>query len=133
MLNAHLHTLIIAQIMGLYLLIMSITMIARGDYYRKLIDKFLPDGSSIYAVASLWLAIGLLLVVIHNVWIWGFESVISALCWLVLIKAVLWLAFPHKMTEVVKRVYGGSGYYILAVIGLILSVLLLAFGFYSFR
>lgn len=128
-----LHTLFLAQAIGLYLVIVAIVMLARAGYYRDLLTHVKVGSSAIVVAATLGLILGILLVLVHNLWIWQSEVLITLVAWCVLIKSVLWLSFPEFMVDLTHKVYAGWGYYVIAIIAGIIGVVLMAHGFYLFQ
>lgn len=130
--NESLHTIILAQIIGLYLFIVAIIMITRAGYYRELLTHLKAGSSAVTVGATLGLILGIIMVVIHNIWIWESDVIITLIGWLLLIKSVLWLSFPECMVKYTQKIYSGSGYYIISIIAGIIGIVLLAHGFHLF-
>ncbi|MDP1604150.1 MAG: hypothetical protein Q8M03_12900 [Legionella sp.] len=128
--NEPLHSLVIAHVIGLYLIIMAIIMIARADYYRGMLGKLQGDSGIIPVSASFGLVLGLIMVVIHNTWIWDTEILITIVSWIILIKSILWLSFPEKMVAIAKVIYSGKLYYVMATIAVLIGLALLTHGFH---
>lgn len=127
-----LHSLLISQVLGFYLLIVAIVMLTRADYYRNLMTNLHEGSHAIMIGATFSLIIGIILVLVHNLWVWDEEVIITVVAWLILIKSVLWLAFPEKMMAFSRTFYAGPGYYITAAIALVIGIILLAYGFYLY-
>lgn len=125
-----LHSILLEQIFGFYLLIMAIIMIARAGYYRRLINNLQGDNPLVMIMASLYLLLGIAMVVVHNLWFWRFELIITIIAWLIVIKSILWLSIPEKMARMSRDLYNSPFYYVSAVIGAIIGIVLLAHGFY---
>lgn len=125
LLHNSIHSLVIAQVLGMYFVIMALVMIARADHYRALIAKLQPDSGIVPLAASVGLVFGLLLVVVHNLWLWESEVVITVIAWLILIKSVLWLAIPERMVTFSRVIYSGNAYFIVAVITGLIGIALL--------
>ena len=104
-----LHTLFLAQAVGLYLVIIAIIMLDRARYYQDLLTHVKVGSSAIVVAASLGLTLGIILVLVHNLWIWESEVLITIFAWCLLIKSVLWLAFPEFMVNLTHKVYSGWG------------------------
>ncbi|MGQ3889056.1 hypothetical protein ACQUW5_08495 [Legionella sp. CNM-1927-20] len=127
-----LHSYIIEQVLGLYMLIMAIIMIARADYYRKLVRDLPADRNFVFVSAMFTLIFGLIMVVVHNIWHWRFELLATIIAWIIVIKAILWLAIPEYMVAASKRLYKDNMYYVMAVIAAIIGVILLIHSFHAF-
>lgn len=132
MINETLHTLFIAQVMGLYFLITAIIMLSRANYYQPLLSNMKPDHPTIVLGASAGLILGIMIVLVHNIWIFESEVVTTIVAWTILIKSVFWLSFPEMMVRFCHRVYSGPGYWIVAVLTGFLGVFMMSHGFYLF-
>lgn len=131
--NEPLHTLLLAQAIGLYLLFIGIIMVARASYYQQVLTHLKAGSSSIVLAGSFGLILGIFLVLVHNIWIAESEVLITLIAWLVLIKSLLWLSFPEAMVVYSQRMYSGWRYYLLAFIAAAIGVTLMAHGFHPFR
>ncbi|STX51802.1 Integral membrane protein (PIN domain superfamily) [Legionella busanensis] len=127
-----LHSYIIEQVLGLYMLIMAIIMIARADYYRKVVRDLSADKNTVFVSAMFALIFGLIMVVIHNIWEWRFELLATIIAWVVLLKAIFWLALPEYMLALSRKVYKDNMYYVMAVIAGIIGIILLIHAYHSF-
>ncbi len=128
-----LHSLFLAQAMGLYLVVTSIIMVARATYYQELLTHFRGNSSAIVLAATLGLILGVILIVIHNIWVWDTEILITLIAWFLFIKSILWLSFPEYMANVTHKMYSGWGYYVVPIIAGIIGIILMAYGFYHFQ
>lgn len=126
------HSVVISQVLGLYMLIMSIIMIARAKYFREVILKVQPDDMLIVMSGTFTLFLGILLVTVHNHWVWDPTVLITIVSWLIFFKAICLLAFPKCTLSWSQRLYAGPGYYITLGIVFILGAILLAMGAYPF-
>jgi uncharacterized membrane protein len=132
MVPSPLHSYIIEQVLGLYMLIMAIIMIARADYYRKLVYDMTADKNTLFVSAMFTLIFGLILIVVHNNWIMRFDLLVTIIAWLIVIKAILWLALPEYMMGVSKKLYKDNMYYVMAVVAGIIGIILLIHGYHAF-
>ncbi len=126
------HTIIFAQMFGLYLFIMAIIMLSKAQYYRTMISNVQAAGGNIVIAGAIGLMLGLFLVTVHNNWVWDSDVIITLFGWLILIKSILWLGFPECMLRCTKKVYDGPAYYIILVIVAILGIILMMKGFHAF-
>ncbi|MBL7478436.1 hypothetical protein [Legionella bononiensis] len=127
-----LHTLFFAQGIGLYLIIIAIIMLTRAAYYQEMLTHLKVGSATIVVAATIGLIIGILMVLVHNIWIWESDVLITLIAWLLVIKSVMWLAFPECMVKYTEKVYSGWGYYLVAIIAAIIGIVLLAHGFFLF-
>lgn len=129
---ANFHTFIASQVFGLSFIIMSIILVARAPYYRNLIRNMKPSGGTLLLNASYMLLFSLFLISVHNLWVWEPKLIVTVFAWFLLIKAILWLAFPEAMLVYTRKIYGGAGYYIAIAIAVILGIILMSKGFHFF-
>jgi hypothetical protein len=133
MLSANFYSFVIAQVFGMYLVVMAIILASRGTYYRSVLADLDARRLPILSNASVWLLIGLFILLIHNFWIWQpHVLLVTILGWLIVIKSVMWLAAPESMAKMTRRCYSGAGYYIKVAIMAIYGVALLSKGFYFY-
>ena len=132
MMNPSLHSFLFAQVFGLYFVIMSIIFLSQANYYKTMIGKLKTPPPGIIMSASLSLFLSLFLVVMHNIWIFGPRVYITLICWLFLIKSVLWLAAPERMLHLLKKTWEGRGHYIACVFMMIVGMYMMVRGFYLF-
>lgn len=128
MINQHYYSFMLSQILGAFLFIVAIIIMGRMYYYRKIILNLQAQDPIIPVVALITLFLGIVLVVTHNVWELHRTTVITILCWAILIKGLLWLALPENMLAMAKKITAGTGYYWLIVGLLITGVIFLAKG-----
>lgn len=125
------HSLVLAQLFGLYLVIMAVVFASRASYYRALVQKLKPDmGLTISATYGLLL--GLFLVIIHNTWVLGPEIFITIIAWIVLLKSLFWLGMPERMLRMTQKLFASHFYYVVMLITGLIGVILMANGFYLF-
>ncbi|KTD19025.1 hypothetical protein [Legionella jordanis] len=124
------HSYFLAQIVGMYFLIMAIIMLARVNFYRRIITGLTGNYGTIVVAASFALIVGLIMVLTHNFWLWTPHVMVTIVGWLILIKAILWLSIPDTMAAISKQVFNGVGYYVAVAIMAIIAIILLTSGFY---
>lgn len=126
------HTIFLAQAIGLYLLIIAIIMLTRASYYQEILTHLKVGSTTVVVTATLGLILGIIIVLSHNIWIRESEVLITLIGWFLLIKSIFWLSFPEFMVRITHQLYGGRGYYVAALIAGVLGVTLCAHGFYLF-
>mgnify|MGYP005674654175 CR=1 FL=1 len=132
MLGSHLHSFLFSQVFGLYFVIMSIILISRADYYKALIAKIKAPDLTIMMISALCVFIGLFFVVMHNIWEFKPRVIVTIMCWLFVIKSVLWLTSPERMLKLLKKMWKGKGHVVICTIMLFVGIYLMARGFYLF-
>ena len=90
MLESGKDSLLLLVVFASYLLIMGLVLLSRATYYRTLIATMKDTGYTTYMGASIGLLIGLFLVLSHNFWAFDARVLVTVLCWIVLIKSILY-------------------------------------------
>ncbi len=90
-----LRTLFLSRLVGLYCILVALSMITRRQATLESVTALLHDPSMIFIVGAITLAAGLAMVLAHNVWSGGALAVVVTLVgWITLIKGLLFLLLP---------------------------------------
>ncbi len=128
MLESYLHSFMIAKILGLWMVILSITMLAKREYFRVLVRAFDEEKVAHFVFASMLTFLGIALVSFHSYWVLNQLLIVTIACWLILLKGILWLAFPEWLTRASQKIVNSPWYWVGAIITLIYGVVLLSYG-----
>lgn len=123
-------SIILAQILGIYLLIMSIAMLVNKRYYQEAAIAMLQNSGVLFLTAIVTLVLGVLLVVFHNVWVSDWRVIITILAWLGLIKGIVRMFFPKQIVKWSNAIQNDRVYFISLGICLVLGVYLAYKGFF---
>lgn len=126
MLNSPLHSYLLAEAFGLYFIIMSIVLLSRENYYRKLMTQT-PRYPSLLS-CSLSLFISILLVLVHNLWVAEPRVIVTVVCWAFLLRNVMLIAYPEWVFGAIRKVCAGKMYYFILFVMAALGVILLLRG-----
>ena len=130
MFGPYFHTFVLSQVFGLFFILSAVILLCRAPFYRNLISKLdIQNGAVIYP-SFFGLLLGIFLVVIHNIWIMNPIGLVTVICWLILIKSILWLAFPEKMHACSTKMVASAGFYVWIIISLIIGLYLLSLRYY---
>ena len=70
----------------------------------RIMEDFVKNAAVIYLGALLALVIGIVIVLVHNVWVWGWPVIITILGWIAILKGIWLLLFP-KMVDDFMQAY----------------------------
>ena len=122
----------LAKLIGAYMAIIAAGFLINRKIYYLFIENFSKSPALTYMGASFSLIIGLLIVLVHNMWIWRWPVIITIFGWLALIKGIILVIFPGlavKLTQVYHKREG-----LLAVnliIFLLFGILLVIRGYFG--
>lgn len=126
-------TIFLAQIIGLYVLIVGLTMLFFKKRWLQFIDDTTKPHSQTlnYVLAIVALPIGLLLVLLNNIWDAGLlPLVVTLFGWLILLKSIMVFVFsPEQLGGLVKTIKMKNWWYVYVVIVLIIGAYLTYAGF----
>lgn len=126
-------SIFLGRALGIYLLIVGLSMLFNYRVFFNSFQQWNEQPGVITLTAFLSIMLGILMVLVHNVWVLDWRLVITLLAWLTLIKGIIRLNFPHVVPRTMEYFHQHkSGYYGLAAFCLVLAVFLLIFSFVSF-
>jgi hypothetical protein len=122
-------SLFLAKALGLYLLILGITMFANKIEFLYNLREMIKHRPVMYLSAFITLILGILLVISHNLWVWDWRLIITLLAWWIFIKGVLRVIYPQIDRRWQKLLDSNTFYYCSATLVIILGLILGYFGF----
>lgn len=123
---------VLSQVLGVYLVIMSIILLSRKSFYSSVIKKMKAENETIILAASIGVLFGIVLVGAYNTWKWDPVLMVTLFSWLVLILSVLWLLDTQKMITMTQKVCSGRGYFAVVGIMFILGLMFVFRGLFIF-
>ena len=128
-------TIFLAQIIGLYVLIVGLSMLFFKKRWLQFIDDTTkPQSQTLnYVLAIVAVPVGLLLVLLNNIWDAGLlPLVVTLFAWLILLKSIMvFVLAPEQLGGLVKTIKMKNWWYVYVVIVLIIGVYLTYAGFTS--
>ena len=122
-------SIFLAKVLGLYLVIVSIAVWLRRKNLGELAVSLAQDKVNIYFSGVIFLLLGLALVVSHNVWDTVWQSIISILGWITLVKAGIRIFFPDRIGNIAQKAVGSKWYWLVIVSFLLIGSWLVYVGF----
>jgi hypothetical protein len=117
-------TIVLAKALGIIFVVMGISIISNKKSISGVLADLEEDPGFLWIAGLMALLIGAFMVAVHNTWGSGFQTVISLIGWLSIIKGTVMLVIPDASMSIYKKVAGNmaltlSGYAVL-IIGLVL-------------
>lgn len=121
---------ILGQIIGLYLAIVGVSMLARQQGWMAMVKDMRKNESFGRLVALFELLLGVAIVMLHNVWVQGWEVAITIIGWIMLIEGAAYLLLPHSAVEKKIKAFNKPGWYVVAgIVTLVVGLYLLGITF----
>jgi hypothetical protein len=121
-------TVFLARLIGLFIVLLIAALLLRGS---AMVETVIADKPLMLTYAMISLAIGLAMILGHNVWLGGLLPVVVTLVgWLILAKGLLLLfVTPEALTEFFERMQYGEHMYLYVAPSLVIGLYLTWAGF----
>ena len=123
-------SIFLAKAFSLYLIVISVSMFINMDRFKAMVIDFTKsDGLWIFG-SLIGLILGIILILIHNLWQHNWTMVITLLSWTIFIKGFTSTLFPKwNIAWVKKFIAHKSAYNISTAITLLVGLYLAYYGF----
>lgn len=123
-------TVFLAQLMGVFSLIIGLSMLVRSKLMMQMLEDFFDSRALVYILGVLEVLGGLMLVLSHNVWDNMLAAFVTTLGWLILIEGIFYLVASRRIIENVYGVLRSSrAYYLILLVYLGIGAYLTYAGF----
>ena len=123
-------SLLLAQIAGVYLTVVGVSVVAKQRMLREAVDDFFKNHFLVYFAGEMLLILGLLVVLNHNIWVQSWEVIITLIGWVMLLKGAMFLLLGEKnVKSMVKMFNSSSSYTVWGIIAILLGIYLIFQGF----
>jgi hypothetical protein len=121
-------TVFLARLIGLFTVLLIAALLVRGS---AMVETAVADGPVMFTYAIISLAIGLVLILRHNIWSGGALPVVVTLVgWLILAKGLLLLfPTPEALSRFFERLHYGDYFYLYIAPSLLIGLYLTRAGF----
>jgi len=120
----------LSKVIGLYEIIISLAMLINMNQFTASIQGMMNNGPLMIYIGCMTSIMGLLLVVSHNIWQWHWRVLVTIVSWIVLVKGVSLLLFPHVFDQITMHFVTNSNFaHSIAIVDLLLGLLFCYFGF----
>lgn len=122
-------SIIFAQIIGIYLVLVSIGTLLHQQRYRKVSQEFLGTQSLIAITENLSLLLGLIILVFHHVWVLYWPILITIIGWILVIRGIIAIFLPALFMRYSKYLLDRKGFIFMAWLCLVVGIILTWIGF----
>ncbi|HAC63358.1 MAG TPA: hypothetical protein DCF68_07405 [Cyanothece sp. UBA12306] len=88
-------TLVIERVLAIFLIVTGISYGLQNVLWKDLIKELLEKPTWLILWSILFLPLGLIVVIGHNIWVFDWRVIVTILGWLVTLKCVLYLLIPN--------------------------------------
>jgi len=127
-------TLFLSRLIGLYCILIALSMITRKQATLESVTTLLHDPSMMFVLGAITLIAGLAMVLMHNIWSGGALVVIVTLVgWMTLIKSLSFLFLPTDVNAefFLRQFHYQTLFYLYGTFLLVLGIYLTYGGFRS--
>lgn len=96
-------SIIIARLLGPLMLAGAAAVLLNRKGIQKIIEEAGKNAGFIYLTGSMSLLAGLAIVQFHNVWVAGWQVLITILGWSAVVRGVARMLFPVRSAEMVEK------------------------------
>lgn len=125
-------SIFLARLLGPAFIVVGLGLLLNRDNARALAREFLDSPALIYIAGLIALALGLAIVLTHNVWAFSWPVIITLFGWLSLLAGIVRIVFPQFVMRVGEKTVGKDGWVTFAVVFyLVLGVWLSYAGYFG--
>ena len=116
---------IIAQILGIILLIMGLSLMINKKGVASLLEEVSKSVGLLWIYGFIALSMGAVMVTLNNYWTSGLPLFITILGWLTLIKGIYILVFPATTISLYRKFNKSHMFFTAGLISFVLGLLLM--------
>lgn len=120
-----------AQVIGLWLFIIALAMLVHNQRFRKTVSETLSHPGLMTFTGLVALALGLLVVISHNIWVPAWPVVVTLFGWVLIFQGIMRIFWPDSFAKMMRDMMAGSGFTVMTWVWLIVGVYLIWAGFMS--
>ncbi|PIS03413.1 MAG: hypothetical protein COT85_00075 [Chlamydiae bacterium CG10_big_fil_rev_8_21_14_0_10_42_34] len=120
-----------AQVIGLWLFLLGLAMVVHHGRFKKTASETLNHPGLMTFSGLMALALGLLIVTSHNIWVPAWPVVVTLFGWILIFQGVMRLFWPEAFARMMKDLLAKSGFTTMSWVWLIVGVYLIWAGFAS--
>lgn len=94
-------TSFLAQLWGSFFVIFGVLFIVTGQLGKTI--EMTDDKAFVISTGYITLLMGLVTVILHNVWVWDWPVAITVLGWSTVIKGIMKIGFPEQIRKQAQR------------------------------
>ena len=123
-------SLLMGRIVGVFLVIWALFLMARRRECLDIVDKLKDNPTALYVIAIAILPISLTLVIIHPVWVIGWPVIITIIGWALVLSSLIYLFSPRKVIlQFIEHLNKPASYIMHGIVSLVIGIYLVIMSF----
>ena len=122
-------SIFLAKVIGLFGAISTLAIIFCYKIHLEMEGNAAKSPSMIYLSGYLFLILGILITVSHQVWTPDWRIIITILGWLILLKGVMRILFPDTIKNLIEKKKSDKRFLLAEIVTFIISIYLIYQGF----
>ena len=128
--NLALTSLLLGRIVGSFLIIWALFLMARRIECLDIVDKLKCNPTALYIIAIAILPISLTIVIVHPVWVIGWPVIITIIGWALVFSSLICIFFTSKaIIQLVEYFNKPASYIIHGIVSLVIGIYLVVVSF----
>jgi len=120
-----------AQVIGLWLFLIALAMVVHHARFKKTVSDSLSNPALMTFSGLVALALGLLIVISHNIWVPAWPVVVTLFGWILIFQGVMRVFWPEAFAKMMRDLLAKSGFTVMSWIWLVVGIYLIWAGFAS--
>ncbi len=119
----------LAQVIGLYLVIVNLSLLVHAQRFKKISYDFLMHPGFVVISGCFSVLLGLLILVPHHLWVAKWPVIITIIGWVVLLQGLVRLFTPNAFVKYSKELLEKKGFLLLSWVWFLVGLYLVWAGF----
>lgn len=121
----------LARIFGIIMIVLYGGVLLNQELYRNIWDDVVKRPISMILSGFINLLLGLLVVMSHNIWTFGWQGLVTLLGWILIVSGVLRLLFPEYVLKYSRQLMENNPGFLKysAIVMLVIGIYLAIMGF----
>jgi len=92
-------SIFLAKMVGIWMIVAGMALIRNHEGIRGMVKHLTKDYMTLFISGLFALLIGMLMVLTHNIWFFGWPVIITIIGWIALIKGIVLMVFPDTLKD----------------------------------
>lgn len=122
----------IAKVFGIFYLVAAAGLMFNRQFYKKFMEDYSKNTALVFFSGMFALIVGIVIVLVHNVWTPHWTVIITLIGWIALIKGAWLIIFPNTVPGFMQAYQKNENLLIVHSFGaFIMGAVLTYFGFFA--